>query len=218
MKEKFAIIGLMIILLLAACAQQHTSTPMVKIENTHDAPTTLPPESQNGNGVTPTPSPTALPPTVSVPPMATAQETFLFVPTKTQVDAFFADDPTVMRFSFVYINFAVLGGETGPPFDGSGAGQRITLNLFDDTEFIALLERVEANPTGGFTWIGHLEGLENSFVTFVVNEGVVIGKITTSQEIYELRFAEEELHVVVQINQAAFPSEGEPIPVPVEEP
>jgi hypothetical protein len=36
----------------------------------------------------------------------------------------------------------------------------LTLNLFDDVVFAAILDRLELNKSGNFTWIGHLDGIE----------------------------------------------------------
>lgn len=124
------------------------------------------------------------------------------------------EDPTSMRTRLVGVNFEVLRDENGPPQDTSGVGEIVVVNLFPDAEYDAILERVEKNPTGGFTWIGYLDGIENSQVTLVVNMEVMIGKIITPEDLYEIRYVNDDIHMIVQIDQSAFPAELEPVTVP----
>lgn len=113
-------------------------------------------------------------------------------------------EPTVMRGRLVEINFELLANNTQRGA-ASGVTDSLQLNLFEDVHFTARLDRVESNPSGSYTWLGHLEGLEYSQVIFVVKDGIMMGKVATQTANYEVRYAGEALHEVVQINQAAFP-------------
>jgi len=119
----------------------------------------------------------------------------------------FADDETVIRSRFVKVNFDMLGGADGPSLDASAVGQRLPLNFFGDATFIAVMDRLEQNPSGSYTWIGHLEEVEHSQVILVVNGDLMIGKVSMPQGIYEIRYRDNQFHAVLEIDQSAFPSE-----------
>jgi len=117
-------------------------------------------------------------------------------------------DPTVIRARLVNVDFAAMRA-------GGSFSNRLVLNLFADTNLDAVLDRVQSNPTGGYTWVGHLEGVEPSLVLLVVNDGVMVAKVSTGREIFQVRYTGSgDLHAVVQIDPAAFPNEGAPTPWP----
>ena len=90
----------------------------------------------------------------------------------------FARDPSVIRGRYIRINFDLLGDKNGPPLDGSGLGKRLLLNFFDDTIFTGVMDRLEQNPSGSYTWIGHLAGVEYSQIILVVNDELMVGHIS----------------------------------------
>ena len=59
---------------------------------------------------------------------------------------------------FVAINFELLGGTDAPPKAQSDIASGLILNLFEDVVFSAVLDHMESNPQGSFSWVGHLEG------------------------------------------------------------
>jgi hypothetical protein len=93
-------------------------------------------------------------------------------------------------------------------------GSIIDLNLFDDVEFTAVLERLDPLVSGGFTWVGRLENVDLSLVTFVVKDGRITGNIALPGGlIYQVRYAGNDVHGVREIDQGMFPAEKEPLPV-----
>jgi hypothetical protein len=46
-----------------------------------------------------------------------------------------------------------------------GAETKVVLNLFDDFVVTATCDRVEQNTSGGFAWLGHIDGEETGEVT-----------------------------------------------------
>ena len=70
--------------------------------------------------------------------------TNLFSETYSNTEFVENDDPSIIRARQVEVNFEVLG--TSPIF-----AQVLGLNLFEDVFFIALLDRVEQNPSGSFS-------------------------------------------------------------------
>ena len=128
------------------------------------------------------------------------------------------DDPTVMRGRFVNINFSQLSAKDGSPHNGFG--EQLLLNPFEDTRFTAVLDKVQANPSGSYIWEGHLADVshDQTQVTLVVKDGIMVGKIAMPTAIYEIQYVGGDLHKIVQINQAAFPhDENDAIPVGEEE-
>jgi peptidyl-Asp metalloendopeptidase len=91
---------------------------------------------------------------------------------------------------------------------------RVSLNLFNDAAFVAEIDRIEQSGQKMKTYIGHLEGLadqtdaDDNRVTLVVNDGVMVGNITTSTGFYQVRFNGKS-HVIRQVDPKDLPAEGE---------
>ena len=98
-----------------------------------------------------------------------------------------------------------------------GAGSTLTLNLFDDTALVAVLDRVEPSYGGGFTWVGQVQDEPISLVTLVVNDGVMAGTVALTEGLFEISYAGNGVHAVHEIDQSAFPPEAGPIPVEIPE-
>ena len=87
-------------------------------------------------------------------------------------------------------------------------GGRLTLNLFGDADFTAIVEHV-ATHFGGFSLAGRLHGVEYGRFNLVVQDNAVAGVIRTGQgATYSIRHLGEDTHVVRQIDPAAFPPCG----------
>ncbi len=77
----------------------------------------------------------------------------------------------------------------------------LLLNLFDDTVFIALLDRIETDPMlGGYAWIGRLEGIKDSEVTLVFKDGRLSGTIIFPGGHFQVRHAEDSVHEIREID------------------
>ncbi len=148
-------------------------------------------------------------PATAAPP---AQAPDLFSPTNAQNDTNPAEtDPTIVRSRFVEVNFDTLTGlDSGP--GGQFIGENtLRLNLFDDVVFTAVLDQLKTNNSGSQTWIGHLEGQEDSEVILVFKDGVLVGNIVPVEGFYQVRYHSDNIHSIRQINQLAFPPEAEPV-------
>jgi peptidyl-Asp metalloendopeptidase len=97
----------------------------------------------------------------------------------------------------------------------------VTLQLFPDVTIVGTFDRYDPNPDG-MTWVGHVEGVPASFITLVYSGGLMAGSIVTPDALYQIRPASAEaraassnaaLHVVSEIEQAAFLREAPPIDV-----
>ncbi len=120
----------------------------------------------------------------------------------------FADDETVIRSRLVNVNFDMLGGTSGPALDSSAIGQRLPLNFFGDTTFIGVMDRLEQNASGSYTWIGHLEGIEYSQVILVINGDSMVGEISSPMGLYTIRRFNGDFHAVLEADDSTILSGG----------
>ncbi len=127
-------------------------------------------------------------------------------------------DPTIIRTRLVDINFDLLGGAyAAPQRDSSAASDLVRLNLFNNVVFTAVLDRRQPNQIGGYSWIGHLQGVAHSQVILVVKDGITSGAITLPGALYQVRYAGNGVHAIYQIDPSDFPPEAQPIPVDIPE-
>jgi hypothetical protein len=127
-----------------------------------------------------------------------------------------SNDPTILRSRYVTVDFEALGQfdrDGHAPGGTSGLSNRLVLNLFEDVTLVAILDRVEPLTSGRYAWVGHLESTELGQVVLIVDDSVVVGNITLPDAVYQIRYGGGQTHVIHQIDQAAFPPEGEPTPV-----
>ena len=142
------------------------------------------------------------------------REIELFVESlNSQVVAATTGDPRLLRTRFVDVNLDLLASQVERVPGRSVEVQNIRLNLFDDTSFTAVPDRIEATGTDGFAWTGHLQGVEPSGVSLVVRDGVLAGNVSIPGTSYEVRYEESGVYSINQIDPAAFPPEAPPIPV-----
>ncbi|MCP4544791.1 MAG: hypothetical protein GY832_47435 [Chloroflexi bacterium] len=137
-----------------------------------------------------------------------SQEGGLFADAVVESDSDLSDDPKIIRARFVELNFEMLGGVGDAPAVGT-----LELNLFDDVTFTAVLDRAKLNPSGSFSWIGHLEGIEYGSVILVVRGGVMVGSVNMPGAFYKIRHVSDGVHAIQEMDSGAFPPEGEPIAV-----
>ncbi len=67
---------------------------------------------------------------------------------------------------------------------------RFSFTLFDDTPYIALVDRVEEQGKGNFVWYGHVAGQQESQIKVTVHDQVISGVI----ELHNVRYELERLH------------------------
>jgi hypothetical protein len=120
--------------------------------------------------------------------------------------------PEVIRSRYVTINFGLLPDLNVEDSDQTNVGRLLKLNLFADTEYIAVQERGSL-VAGSQTWIGNIEGERYGRVILVHKDEQMAGTVQTSEGNYRIRFAGENLHVIEELVMSAFPSEADPIPI-----
>ena len=135
-----------------------------------------------------------------------------------------APDSLALRSRRVRIDFAQLASPdvavaaraAGVSAEAPGSvrpayGELLSLNLFDDTVFTGVVERMEPTFSGGYAVSGRLAGVEGGTLTLVVNGDVVAGTIRTLETTYRIRSAGNGLHTVSEVDLSRLPPPGEPI-------
>ncbi len=123
------------------------------------------------------------------------------------------DDPTIVRKRLVKVKFDILTDTLTTPEAAPDTADVVTLNLFDDVELIAVLDRIEATIPEFFSWIGHIDEVEDSKVLLIVGEGLIQGSVTLPDAFYKISSAGNAVHAIFEIDQTAFPPELDPIQV-----
>ncbi|MCL5950728.1 MAG: M12 family metallo-peptidase [Chloroflexi bacterium] len=118
-----------------------------------------------------------------------------------------ANDPTVVRTRYVDLNLDVLPGSKSR----APTGSTVLLNLFDDVAFNGVLDHVEYKPNG-LVWVGSLQGIELSTVNLVTEDGVTVGSINYPGGMYVIRYAENGVQTVQDIDQSQYPPERDAVP------
>ena len=121
--------------------------------------------------------------------------------------------PIVTRHRWVRVNFNLLAEMRSSAASGS-SGHRLLLNLFDDVILKGVLDQGELRAANSFTWFGHVLGVENSQITLVVEDKVMIGNIHVRDVHFQIRYVGKGIHVIYQIDPRTYPPDGEPIIVP----
>jgi hypothetical protein len=118
-----------------------------------------------------------------------------------------ARDVGVIRNRYVGVRFGLLPGSLG------SEPQTLALNLFDDAVLTGVIEQVDSTPSGS-TIVGRLQGIENSSMTLVTNDGVMIGSISTPAARYQIRYAGNGVHAVREFDTSQLPPELPAVPAP----
>jgi hypothetical protein len=123
-------------------------------------------------------------------------------------------DNIVLRSRNITVRHELFSDKSGPHTGRQETGAVTILNLFPDVYFTAVLERIEHNASGSTTWFGHLEEVEHGTATFVIGQdNVVVGNIVMPGAMYQIRYAGDGVHKVLEINEAAMPADAEPVVV-----
>lgn len=120
------------------------------------------------------------------------------------------DDLTVKRVRPVTIRVDLLGGSEPTQAiraANEGISQQVLLNFFDDAILVALLDQVVVNPSGSYSWIGHLADTQLSQVILTVREELMDGSIIFPGGIYRIQQVDGAIHTVSEIDQSAIPED-----------
>ena len=89
----------------------------------------------------------------------------------------------------------------------------VTLTLFDNGPRTLDLDQPSEHPNKTKVWRGRLHGEVASDVTLVVRGTVMIGTILSDQRLYKIESTGENLHRLIEIDEAALPPDNHPLVV-----
>ncbi|MCB0191330.1 MAG: hypothetical protein KDJ65_05245 [Anaerolineae bacterium] len=135
----------------------------------------------------------------------------LFTPTDTVTIT--ENKPGVIRSRSVAVNFELLGGPDVSNLAQPAVGSKVTLNLFEDEQFIAVLDKIERNPSGSYSWIGHIENREYSHVVLVIKQRMLIGNISTVDQSFNIGYR-GDAQVISEIDFADLPDDRDDLLYP----
>lgn len=131
----------------------------------------------------------------------------LFSETPTALSQALPRKPYVIRQRAVTIHMDQLRALSSDQI--SEVSQQVTLNLFPDATYVAVLDEVIVNPSGSYIWEGHIQDAPLTIVRLVVRENIVIGSIMLTHTAYRVQYVGDDIHVIQQIDASAFPPEGD---------
>lgn len=76
----------------------------------------------------------------------------------------------------------------------------LTLNLFNDVTVTAVRDRIIDNVKGNTTWIGHVEGEQDSEVFLTVRGKTMSGNVQIGQDLYEIETRGNNKHDVTKVD------------------
>ncbi len=130
----------------------------------------------------------------------------LFVDSAKEATVDVSSDPTIARSRIVDIRADLLTVESNHDV--------LILNMFEDVELTAVLDRIEENPSGSLTWTGFIDEADKGSVTIVVNpDGVMAGSIILPGGVYKIRYAGAGAHALIEVDESQLPPDAEPIPI-----
>ncbi len=137
-----------------------------------------------------------------------AQAEGLFVPVVYEPETQ-TTDPTIIRTRYVQPQFLIL--TTADPSPGK---EQITLNLFEDVSFTGVVEKRIANSSGSTTIMGRLDGVDLGTFLLVEKEGVLVGTVKAISAHYRINLVGNDIHVISELDETAFPPELNPVKSP----
>ncbi len=108
-----------------------------------------------------------------------------------------AVNPSALREAYMRVDWQAFTSVTNP----EQVTQLLSLNLFDDSRYLA--ERVKLNWLGPhrFDWIGQIG---NDDVILAVRDGHMVGTVQKGRQLFEIRSVDGITHLVTEINQEYF--------------
>ncbi|MCB0033803.1 MAG: choice-of-anchor D domain-containing protein [Anaerolineales bacterium] len=109
--------------------------------------------------------------------------------------------PEVLRSRYVVIDDAALDIVDGVP-----QATTLQVNLFSDVVFTVIRDKLIANSSGSFTWIGHSETDTQDQIILTIYNGMVFGHISSDIGTYGVTPAADQtaIHLVAQVDESQF--------------
>ncbi len=102
----------------------------------------------------------------------------------------------VLQTRYIGVNVALLSSRAIPGQD------MVRLPLFNNRVVTAVNDRIEFSPAlkGVYSWVGHIQGIAYSEVILTVNGSLVAGRINTLDALYEVNYAGNNVHALLQLD------------------
>jgi hypothetical protein len=85
------------------------------------------------------------------------------------------------------------------------AADSLTLNLFPDVCVTAVREQATDLAGDKVQWVGRVKGAGGGEAILVVDDTLMVGTITISDKVFQIRYLGDGVHAVVAVDQSAFP-------------
>jgi hypothetical protein len=119
--------------------------------------------------------------------------------------------PFIVRSRIVSVDFELLSVLQEDLSVEPDEEYQLTLNVFEDLKYTLIIQKIEKNRSGSYSWYGKLRGIPRSQVVLVINEKKVFGNISKANFSYQIRHISEESHAIYEIDPGKFPPTSEPI-------
>ena len=86
----------------------------------------------------------------------------------------------------------------------TSVAESITLNLFDNVSYVAILDRVVQRSAKRYTWFGHIEGQTGSNVILVINNDRITGQVEVNGKTFTIRATKDGDHQVIELKPQNF--------------
>ena len=120
-----------------------------------------------------------------------------------------------LRSRQVKIDLDLLGDARGFWKSSRQGRQSLLLNLFADTTFTAILDKITPHSRG-YSWIGRVQGTEHSIVILTVKNNVMAGNISVPGASFKIRHSGADVYAVREVDPWAARPDGPAIEVDVE--
>lgn len=121
----------------------------------------------------------------------------------------------VVQSRRVMIDFTQVAGHDFP-----NGVDILVFNLFPDASYVGIKNRVEYRHSDeeSYTWFGTIEDIPHSSVILTVENGSMAGNIAVYDRFFQIRPISDDVHVLYEIDQSAFPQEAPPLQIELPEP
>ena len=122
-------------------------------------------------------------------------------------------DQLTVRRRLVSIDFGMLASSRAAITTEAAPPATLGLNLFDDVELTAIVERTEPTSSG-YVLIGRIRGVELGTMALVVNGPTVAGTVRTPGATYRIRTTGKGTYAISQVDLSKLPDGAEPVIAP----
>jgi hypothetical protein len=135
----------------------------------------------------------------------------LFLPVLNAKDVEVQHSPFIVRSRLVSVDFELLSVLQENLTEEPDEEHQLILNVFEGLEYTLIIQKIERNRSGSYSWYGQLKDMPRSQVVLVINEEKVFGNISKENFSYQIRHISEESHAIYEIDPSKFPPTSEPV-------